>query len=691
MDGIDGARLHRARIGLLRSDEALAWLRVNGLDAAFAESAGIGVEAEEEHGLQFVHVAMFADGRRRLATLRVDRAGDPVPSASGAPYAIWSSPRTSARDVLVVPDLAAFWRLERIAGEAGLEPLVVTAPAPQGIPVEWRHSGHWAAFDRVTLMTDDPADALLVALAPVIRDGLFLALPPAGMTWFDALSSGVTDGLSAVASGIEHAVPAVRLPVREGVRHRIDARTVDVHALDEAGRSMRLVRVEEEYAAPSNRGGASRMRDVVVRSDGAMLDVEDLPCPPGTPPGDRLVALSDGSRLSHRPTAAAASRWSYSSALAFVYSHASGAEPEGVNALWQAVAALIERAVGMEEAITAKATAFVMMSYVYQGFDELRAPVFWGGTMVQRMRLIATLARLCHGGMVRGRSRASVLAHAADEVGGTIVLDEPGALAGPGGGSEIGRFLVASSVSGTVWDHVGGSGRRGLRVFGPRAVVASRRPGAVTGVEILAEIGGSERAEPLDEGAATEMVDRLYTWSAAVLPRLDGWPEGDRAGAIAAILEFSGGLITEQEGAAAREDQRGPRADEIPDAADVMTAALAACVADGRKTVSITQLILEAAIRGAAGDAYSPERIGRWLTGTGALRAEAPPTRRRLHGHISRIYELEPAAIVGSRVGEDGREADPFDFCLPIRCDGCRYAAVCPGLFPEMMARKNGA
>ena len=115
-----------------------------------------------------------------------------------------------------------------------------------------------------------------------------------------------------------------------------------------------------------------------------------------------------------------------------------------------------------------------------------------------------------------------------------------------------------------------------------------------------------------------------------------------------------------------------------------MEAALAACLRDGGGELSITRVLLEAAVRGGVGDEFTPERVGRWIVASGAVDTDVPVTRRRLLGHIARIYSLR------SDGSDPPRErVDPFAFCVANRCADCRFAGVCGDVVPDLQARKR--
>lgn len=678
MEGLDGRRIERAVARLRNSEAALAWLTSIGVGTPFATAAGIGLEVADEDGLGILHVAQTREGRRYLARLRIDTVGAVRALAPGAPVPLWSRACGQGGHMIVLPDLASWWRLAQAVGEDALDPYVVTFPSHPGVPLEWRDAGFWQEFAAVTVMVDEPTGGdLLHAVAAAAGSRVTVALPPGAGTWRDVLANDAAFDRTRLDVIVQDAPPLAHYMGRADDAARLDSDPVDPHRLDRQRQLMRVLRIEERVDVASVQGRAERhrLRDVIVRSDGMMLDVVTLPAPAGTPPADQVVALSDGTRLRCAPSTASCCRWSFRSARGFL----ARGDDERVDgaALLADVRHEFEAVAGSSGDAAMMAAAFVMMSYVFQAFGELRVPVFYGGNPIGRARLCGTLARLAHNGLVRTRSRASVLAHAGDEIGGAIVLDEPGSLAGPEGPTEIGRFLAASCVAGSAWDYVGGSGRRSLMVFGPRAVVAQRRPvAALAGLTLDVEVGVPvDQSRAADEGACAALVDRLYRWSMRAIRDADSWTVG-MGGAEAPILRLTA--------AGQMEAETAPVVSSGLEADALLREALDACTADGKDVVSITQLMLEASLRGGVAPDFSPERVGRWLTASGALAPGALSTRRRLHGHISRLYELR------SDAGGPAREpADPFAFCTATRCEDCRYGSVCPTVFPGLSDRKS--
>lgn len=691
MEGIDGRHLDRALARLGNSDDGLEWLTSIGIGIPFARRAGIGVGRETGDGLPIVHVARRRDGVRHLSGFSIDHKGEVRPPSSGAPSCHWSDAPGRGAHVLVLRDLFALWRLEQALGATGFAPYVAFAPLhPRGLPMEWSDPGFWAGFGKVTLFLDDlvAAGSFMAVVGSAAGTATSIATPPDGPSWMDWLEGGrVLDG-AALEAIVEDAPPLARVlgAAEEATRRGVES--IDIHDCDGSGRLMRLVRLEERAPAvvvAGRRLERVRLRDVVVRSDGMLLDVVRLPSPPSTPACDRVAALSDGTRLERWPPAATQARWSLDGVRCFLARESEVDVAAEADMLLAAVMDELAAATGLDEAAARVAAAFVLLGYVHQGIDELRVPVFAGGAPRDRARLVRSLARLCHGGVAVGRSRARALARMADEGGGTLLLDEPGPLAGPTGTTETGRFLLASCLAELSVEHVAeaGSGLRGLRTFGPRAVFAQRfGTVSLSDVELRVPISFVRstcgRADPRRIQA---LVDRLYAWGMAAVGRLER-SAGTRDGAVSAILALTGS--DGEDVCAGGSDESAVGLDcAVADPGGLMAEALEACMAGSGGEVAITELMLEAAMRGGLGEEFSPERVGRWLVASGRLDPDQPSTRRRLHGHIARIYMIAASDNV-----ELTQTRDPFAFCTANRCVDCRYARVCDSVIPGLKNRK---
>ena len=444
-----------------------------------------------------------------------------------------------------------------------------------------------------------------------------------------------------------------------------------VHDLDDRGRMRRVLRVEERHAHGTAGLDGSRSGSLVVRSDRRMLTLGPVPCPAGTPRSRRIVALSDGDRLASEPGMGAAARWSLRSAEAWV----AGTVSEKGTELLSDVTALLQAA-GFDGAGAEAAAAFAMLSYVYPAVPSLPLLAIIAPSTRARLQAGRVLADLCHGGRLAGATRAKALGRLADETGGTLVLHDPGPLEGPSGLTEIGRFVLSSLSGGQSAEHtVVDGGVRTLRLFGPR-VVCVARPLALDWPDLVSvAISPGSAADPRIR-VTQELLDRLHVWSMQEVGRFVEAAShlGDGIAALGILAPGSSRVSASIE----HEPDVGSSSP-----ADLLEKAFNAVRATAGRKISIVELTLEAALAGGEGDAFTPERIGRWLAGSGAVDLAAGVERRRLFGHITRLYLL-----AGSSRAAQG-PADPLDFCRRQRCGECRFEAPCGRLFPELGAARR--
>lgn len=671
LEGVDARRLAKAQARLRNSDFAVAWLDRIGLDLRFALEHGLGVEHEDENGLRMIHIVRGREGRRRLASLVVDARGEMHASTTGAPSTLWSRAYQNHAHVVVAPDVVSMWRLARAFGAAGFGGRLLVAPSHPGVPVEWRDAAFWVGFQAVTVI-GDPGSVTPVAAAVAAKvPDASLALPRGRPNWTTLLHPRDGVGTEVLDQILDRGISLAEYAGGGSVSRR-DVVLQDLHAADSSGRLYRAILVEEER---SGDGGSIdyRLRPLVVRSDGNVLEVRGLHSPPGTAPRERLNVLSDGTRLRSVPTRSCCCRWSCGSAMRFA---AGSSEGETADTLLGEVASVVARAVGIAQDAANASAAFVLMSHLHQLFEGLRVPLFHSGSPVAGATLLQLLAGLSHSGLVRDRSRASVLAHAADETGGAILLNEPGPLSGPMGLTETGRFLVSSSVRGSSWDHVGGSGRRSLRVFGPRAVFAAQRPGKeIRDILVPVDLGQhSGRVRGVDAADLSSLVDRIYCWSMSIAAEVPSWVAGG-GGAIDAILSLTTRSETPQSVLA-------PPEHRVVETTELVEQAFGNCLADGKRILSMTQLMLEIRLLGGGGAECSPERVGRWLSAHPRVVAAGSMGRRRLYGQISRLYQIDADVIA-----DDG-DNDVFAFCRANLCSSCRYDKVCEAVVPGLKTAK---
>ena len=583
------------------------------------------------------------------------------------PFAHWSDAPGERSHVIVVPDLVTFFAFRKAIGTESIFPFVVVAPVPGDLlPPDWLDRRYWT-FERITILSDGLAAPapLLPVLAGFGHQAATVTTPETGtwMSWASGLPRLNHDLLVRVATTTLPVSSFTRVPADDADRG--DWLRRRCRSLDDQGRLCRIASVAR--IDPGNRAGTGR--EVLVRSD-------------------RTFAELGCVRLPSPAAIATASRWGAASVSTFV----DGREPSPSVAIGHDLLDVFVGRLGFDESSAAIISAYVALTFVFAAFDDLPMLLIRGGEPATRFALRRLLAAVCCEPTVTCRARSIQLARIAHAGSGVVVLEEPGPLCGPSGATELGRFLESSLVrDASSYNAV--SNRGGLcnfDTFGPRIVVAARAIAAGLACSVVS-VELPEGGERSAFGVRTDLDglrDRLHEWSMAAFTRLQAAAGGLPAERLLpAILQELFGLKASLSAPAATGVAMAEAGDlssvpTAPSPAQLMEDVMTACATVGH--LSMAQVMLEIALRGAGDPSLSPERIGRWIASHPRVDAGRPTERRRLHGQISRIYPLVTSA------GEGGDPADAFRFCLESTCGECRYDKVCGFVFPEMRRRKNG-
>lgn len=681
-----------------RAPLASRWADAIGITPEFADAIRLGcVDAHAATAVLTAKIRSRSGSRTEI----VFSPGNPVRGPSALAH--WSTAPAHTSHVLILPDIAALWLMQQALGES-IEPFVMVAPMdPMQPPPEWADAGYWR-FKAVTILRDSPFEtsATVALLGKLSGSGSRTMNPPAGSSWRDHLRENgcsYEDLVQLISYATEHSNGFVAdgTAPAASVRSRLSMRSI--HDLDDDGRLRRCVRLLERQTGQDGRA-RERVRDVVIRSDGACLELVRVPAPPGTPKSALTVATSDGTRLSERLSGLTPCAWSLEGLAAFVTGNARFDTGNRSRATWVILLHLLVDA-GLDVSSAQVIGAFVLMTHLHCAFLELPVLVVHGGSDEARLVVRSLLAGLCHGAVQVARTRAANMARLADATGGTLLLNEPGPLMSANGSTEVGRFLSSSATPDTSEHNVFDPhhGCRALRIFGPRAVIAKTAPsdGLGCALEIVGlDALGALKRKPALDAAISELRDCLYAWSMSTIGEVTRRVQG-LAGTdvLAMILELVGADLDRQQSPdipAARETavvETSPvaRATAAParvNPADTLAAAFATTTR-GRDTLSMIELMLELAVLEADPEECNPERVGRWLAAHEKVDHSVPVTRRRLHGQISRLYSLLPERAA---LGTGPESKTVFSFCQGKACGGCRYEAVCDRICPGMRDRK---
>lgn len=710
--------LARQRSRLLAHESALDALAALGLQDAALERFALGLKEPYrprgdapvvEHALSFPVRGADGSWLSRFAFMGIEGVTSNAPAPGfwgvGPPLSYWRHVGNEAGKLLVASDPLSVWLLDGLLGEGSTEYQVVCPSHPGPLPEEWADARFWEDWDDVVLLADEATDRVVDSLpSDVVPKVRCADVPLEGSSWLGTLRGGLSSAV--LLTALEDAQLIECLGIVGSLEGDFDFDPVEVGSLFRGGMIYYPYRVEERRleAIGSGRGArkvlVQRYATRVLRSDGAVLKVEELPAPAGSRPDERVLALSDGTRITREPVVAESSSWSFASIRAFARDGA--AERNTVRTLDCVVADVelfVRAAVWLpREDDYALLVAYVLTSFVYPVFDAVPILVLQGGRGTGKTELGMVLADLSRNGVVAGQTTAAGLARLVDEARGLVVLDDLEAVSTAAGGfTEIGQVLKTgykkSSARKSVVDRAGRV--TSLDFYGPKVVSNTRgvepvirsRSVVVRTASMPPEVAAGRTASepPVD---ATELRDELHCWAMRQVGEVHREARRvarptDRDAEIALPLLAVSALVGERFSArvrAALEAQKdGAVVRRSP--VEVVSAAVRSEAVGG--WVSMPQLQLELAMEGHPASDVSPESVGRLLVAEDFKDAERDPARLRLNGQLVRVIPVPAPAAEAS---------DPsaaLDFCRSRSCGTCRYVHVCAATLPDLKAGKT--
>jgi hypothetical protein len=259
-----------------------------------------------------------------------------------------------------------------------------------------------------------------------------------------------------------------------------------------------------------------------------MLVAETLPAPRGTPARQRVLALSDGTRILEEPTALGSGSWSFESIGRYVaWRTGSGSRP---------FRELPELLTDLEDFLRSRvwlpvddqyllAALYIVVSHIYQVFDAIPLILICGERATGKSELGEGISRLSFNATVAGQLRAAGMIRLLDETRGLLVLDD---MDGHGAASLNGTGELAQALK-TGYKRVTSVkplADRGGRVrmvdfFGPKIVTNTVGVDAVLGSRMLAirtaPISTSVRSDQTrwSDDKLLALRDELHCWGLA--------------------------------------------------------------------------------------------------------------------------------------------------------------------------------
>lgn len=628
---------------------------------------------------------------------------------TGPPLSYWSAPASASLPLLVVEDALTLWSLHQAIVSTGASDILVLAPShPGDVPFEWTCERFWADWPSVTLLVprgDLPSQLAAVGTCAG-RDVVTLEMPDGAKSWHEQLRAvGDRDGLHRILMPASGASARGSAAASDGPEVGFfPYEPVDLASTFLEGNLYYPFKVERrQREVPDGvRGGMPTLvldyTVRVLRSDGRVLDIEELPSSGNVSAGDRVLALADGTRILRRPEPSDFSSWRFASIAGYARRVGSGrdAPHRPLARIADDLEATVRASVVLpEQDDYAVVVSYVLLSYVYQVFEAVPLLLVQGPKGSGKTELGQVLADLSCNAVMVGQSSAAGIARLVDELRGLLVVDDLESVArATTSNSNILQLLKVAykraSASKPVVDR---SGRvRTLHAFGPKVVtntkgvepiLASRM--VTVGTRCLSEQDSVAELVGADPGAAQDLRDELHCWGMAqagavaeAAASITRW--GDRRDEIERPLRVLGSMVSERfVSRLGRALARDAGATASVDLSKVVLRLLGNPSSPG--WLSISQLQLEVALAG--GDAGSPESLGRMLADDG-FRREGEPIRRRLHGMLCRIVPVLSD-------GDVGEPEDALSFCRARSvCESCRYVDVCPALFPALGRGKDG-
>lgn len=622
-------------------------------------------------------------------------------------------------DLLVVRDPLTMWLAAgALDSSDGGRVVVLTRSHFDGLPFDFSGSGFWRPWRRVVLALDEDDQSAAMADAILRGSGREVLRATSGAEggWAQALVQGASGHILRMAmdrAKVAASPAALRASRADAEVGSFEADPVAVVGAFVNGHMYYATRIERRHAAitqavpgrsPPGDHMVQEYTTLVVRSDGELLDAEVLPAPRGTPASRRVMALSDGTRISSLPAPTVTS-WSFDSIKGFIADRQAGREP---------AARPLVHVVADVEAYLASVTwlpdpdahlmvaLYLVMTHCYRVFDAVPLLLIQGERGSGKSELGQAMADLGFNAVLVGATTAAAIVRLIDETRGLLVLDDLERISGGVGGvGDVSQILKVSykAVTGrkAVADR---SGRVVVHdFFGPKVITNIGGSHEVLGSRMLRVATRALPGDPGERGVvgsnparSRPLRDELHVWAMcnavavrdAYRERLSSAPSGDRRAEIAAplraIAALAGGEV------AARLEQALGRQDggEAVDPEALLERSVEAIVMrGGGPEVTLTQIAMQAELglggqEPPPGTIRSAEWLGRALVRLGIRDSDRQPTRQRLRGTVVRIITLDAEWLAARRPASGGvASTPPLAFCSGRACGGCVYSEVC--------------
>lgn len=433
---------------------------------------------------------------------------------------------------VVAADVLDLWLAWQTYGQTDEDVVFISRSQWGEWPAEWRSGQHWSSFGQVLLIDGDGAADFIAEIAPLtVREILQIRTPAPFQSFTDMVRSFQAppwDTLLGSARPIQLVIESEepgRQPVDLGI---FEAAPIDVSGGFACGNLYYPVAVEQRHVDDRLGKIVHRYRTLVVRSDGALLSAEPLPAPCGTASSERVLALSDGTRIKGLPAASTSGTWSFGSIQQFVeWRKRRGPRPfRELSDLLETLEKHLRSRVWLpDERAYALAATFVAMTHVHQIFDALPILLAVGPAGSGKSELGEAIARVAINGTLAGQLRAAGMVRLLDQTHGLLVLDDmdgTGA-ASVDGDSEIAQALKSGYKRSTARKPVADRAGR-IRIvdyFGPKMITRTKLPKPILGSRMIAihtapALGAHAfNCAGLTEEKLDALRDELHCWALA--------------------------------------------------------------------------------------------------------------------------------------------------------------------------------
>jgi len=765
---------------LREGDDAWAYLVGAGFDPAILkERFGIGLAALSQsntgrttgHWLEAPVVGRDGTLLKRKVKLAVPEVSEnPVHHDSwttGASLTYWCGAAGEKPWLFVAPRVRDAWRIwSAIRGTSLDGRMAIIAPTvSEERPQEWLSPDFWSGWERVYLGHDNTDAGELMAnrirQPKAGRDFMRVEVPrTVGESWMDFFTEqepgpavieafeARLDDAYALSAKAPSSAPILPLDLQEDDVY--EDRRININGAYHAGNMyypFQVRRVETRKRRREEPDGSVKWEQEktsfyqtrVIRSDGAMLDIDVAPAPRGVEEEDRAIMLEDGTEILSIPRPREFSTWKWPNIRKFEKDMRSGTDPH--RPLSEIVADLrshLRRVTWLpNDTDYDLIAAYVVLSYCYNAFDAIPMILLNGEKGSGKSSLAEAIADLSFNGQMLGAGSEKAFIRAVDQGRGLLVLDDLESVGrrgnNDGGYGDINQILKVSYSKATgvksVVDKNGVS--RTLYFYSPKVITNIQGIDAVNATRMYLilcrpmpkDIADSGLIRGSDASISEPLRQELHAWGMANVHdahmryREKASSRSSRAEQIAAPLRVIADMAGDAdfiEAVGSAITRLSAAKGEATGAEDLVVQAVAEAVEKGaRDVISLAQVraelalipearILEPAHQVPADLAALQDHntLGRMLRTLGIRTPDSGP-RVRLSGQLMRGYRLDPEFVqsVLDKAAEEKRTVySPYKstdhkrlsvaFCDNQRCDQCPYANVCEAVLPGVRSGK---